>query len=107
MEKQAVKEATNETTVFKRTRVISYILDQVSYLRPDLQLSRALDCINSKLERQETTKLFTDANNDMKTYDQLRPATLERFTRLVEELTKEKKPDKTVDEVNTILFYAK
>ena len=107
MEKQAVKEATNETTVFKRTRVISYILDQVSYLRPDLQLSRALDCINSKLEHKETTKLFTDANNDMKTYDQLRPATLERFTRLVEELTKEKKPDKTVDEVNTILFYAK
>jgi len=107
MERQAVEEATNETTVFKRTRMILDVLDQVSRLRPDLQLNRALDRINSKLELKKVTKLFRDANNDLKTFDQLRPVTLDRFTSLVHELTKEEKPEKTVDDINTLLFYAK
>ncbi len=107
MEIQASDEATSETTVFKRTRMISDVLDQVARLRPDLQLNSALDRISSKLEQKKANKLFRDANNDLKTFDQLRPVTLDRFTSLVKELTKEEKADKTVDDINTILFYAK
>ena len=107
MESQAAEEATNETTIFKRTPKISEVLDYVSRLRPDLQLNRALDRINSKLELKKTNKLFRDAKEDIKTYDQIRPVTLSRFTSLVQELTKEEKPDKAVDDVKTILFYAK
>ncbi len=107
MERQAVEEATSETLIFKRTKSIDFILDNVAKYLPDLQLSSALSAIDSKLELKKTRKLFSDAKDDLVAYDQFRPNTLERFTLLVEELTKEKKPEKTVDEINTLLFYAK
>ncbi|MEX2029266.1 MAG: SNF2-related protein [Candidatus Paceibacterota bacterium] len=107
MERQAVEEAINETLVFRRTKTIEYVLDIVSKSLPELQLSSALDRIESKLELKKTRKLFSDAREDLKTYDQLRPVTLTRFTILVKDLTKEKKPEKTVDDINTLLFYGK
>ncbi|MDO8583540.1 MAG: helicase-related protein [bacterium] len=107
MERQAEEEATSETLVFRRTPTVEIILDSVAKYLPDLQLSGALDRIDSKLELKKTRKLFSDAKEDLKTYEQLRPITLERFTTLVIELTKEKKPEKTVDRINTLLFYAK
>jgi len=107
MEHQAVEEATSETLVFKRTRSIEFILDNVSKYLPDLQLSTALARIDSKLELKKTRKLFSDAKEDIKNHEQLRPITLERFTSLVKELTKEKKAEKAVDNINTLLFYAK
>lgn len=107
MESQAVEEATSETLVFKRTKSIDLILDSVTKYLPDLQLSNALSRIDSKLELKKARKLFSDAKEDLITYDQLRPVILQRFTSLVEELTKEEKPEKTVDEINTLLFYAK
>lgn len=107
MERQAVEEATSETLIFKRTQSISIILDSVAKHLPDLQLNSALDRIDSKLELKKTRKLFSDAKEDLKTYEQLRPITLNRFTTLVKELTKEKKPEKTVDDISTLLFYAK
>jgi len=107
MESQAVEEATNETLVFKRTPTVEFILDNVSKYLPDLQLSSALARIDSKLELKKTRKLFSDAKEDIKNHEQLRPITLERFTALVKELTKEKKAEKAVDNINTLLFYAK
>ena len=107
MESQAVEEATSETLVFKRTPSIEIILDSVAKYLPDLQLSSALARIDSKLELKKTRKLFSDAKEDIKTYEQLRPITLDRFTSLVKELTKEKKAEKAVDNINTLLFYAK
>ena len=106
MERQAEEEATSEALVFKRTPSIGVVLDVVAKYRPDLQLSNALDRIASKLELKKTRKLFADAREDLKTYDQLRPITLERFVILVKDLTKEKKPEKIVDKINTLLFYA-
>jgi len=107
MESQAKEEATSETLVFKKTQSIAVILDSVARVLPELQLSNALDRIESKLELKKTRKLFSDAKEDLKAYEQLRPATLERFVLLTKELTKETKPEKTVDEINTLLFYAK
>ena len=107
MESQAVEEATSETLVFKRTPSIEIILDAVAKYLPDLQLSSALARIDSKLELKKTRKLFSDAKEDIKTYEQLRPITLDRFVSLVKELTKEEKPEKTVDDISTLLFYAK
>lgn len=107
MEHQAKDEATSETLIFKKTQSIILILESVAKCLPALQLSSALDLINSKLELKKTRKLFSDAKEDLKTYDQLRPITLSRFALLVKELTKEKKAEKTVDEINTLLFYAK
>lgn len=107
MESQAVEEATNETLIFKRTQTIETVLDAVSKYLPDLQLSNALNRIDSKLEFKKTRKLFSDAKEDLKTYEQLRPITLDRFVSLVKELTKEKKTEKSVDTINTLLFYAK
>ena len=107
MESQAVEEATSETLIFKRTPSIEIVLDSVAKYLPSLQLSSALMRIDSKLELKKTRRLFSDAKEDLKTYEQLRPITLERFTVLVKELTKEKKPEKSVDEVSTLLFYAK
>lgn len=107
MESQAVEEATNETLIFKRTQSIEMVLDVVSKCLPDLQLSNALNRIDSKLEFKKTRKLFSDAKEDLKTYEQLRPVTLDRFVSLVKNLTKEKKSEKSVDNINTLLFYAK
>lgn len=107
MESQATEEAMSETLVFKRTPSIEVILDAVAKYLPDLQLSSALDRIDSKLELKKTRKLFSDAKEDIKTYEQLRPITLDRFVLLVKELTKEEKPEKSVDDINTLLFYAK
>jgi len=107
IESQAVEEATSETVTLKRTPSIDIILDTVVKYLPDLQLSGALDRIDSKIELKKTRKLFSDAKEDLKTYEQLRPITLERFKTLVAELTREERPEKTVNEVNTLLFYAK
>jgi len=107
MESQAVEEATSETLVFRRTQSIQNVLDTIAKYLPELQLSNALNRIESKLELKKTRKLFSDAKEDLKTYEQLRPVTLERFKTLVKELTKEDKPEKTVDDINTLLFYAK
>ncbi|MDO8522316.1 MAG: helicase-related protein [bacterium] len=107
MERQAEGEATRETLVFKRTSSIEVILDSVAKYLPDLQLSQALTRIDSKPELKKTRKLLSDAKEDLKTYEQLRPITLDRFTVLVKELTKEKKLEKTVDDISTLLFYAK
>jgi ERCC4-related helicase len=107
MESQAKEEAISETLVFRRTQSIQNVLDTIAKYLPELQLSGALDRIESKLELKKTRKLFSDAKEDLKTYDQLRPITLTRFTALVKELTKEEKPEKTVDNINTLLFYAK
>ncbi len=107
MESQAVEEATSETLKFRRTTSIEVILDSVAKYLPDLQLSSALDRIESKLELKKTRKLFADAKEDLKTYEQLRPITLERFMTLVKELTREQKPQKSVDRISTLLFYAK
>ena len=107
MESQAVEEATSETLVSKRTPSVEIILDSVAKYLPDLQLSSALTRIDSKLELKKTRKLFSDAKEDIKTYEQLRPITLNRFTTLVKEITKEKKTQKAVDNINTLLFYAK
>lgn len=107
MERQAVEEATSETLIFRRTPSIELILEKVSKYLPDLQLSMALARIDSKLELKKARKLFSDAKEDIKNHEQLRPITLERFTALVKELTREKKAEKTVDDINTLLFYAK
>jgi ERCC4-related helicase len=107
MESQAVEEATAETLVFKKTRSVEVVLDAVARSLPQLQLSAALDRIDSKLEFKKTRKLFSDAKEDLKTYEQLRPITLEKFVSLVKELTKDEKPQKSVDNISTLLFYAK
>jgi superfamily II DNA/RNA helicase len=107
MERQAVEEATSESLVFKKTQTIIDVLNVVAKFLPELQLSSALDRINSKLELKKTRKLFSDAKEDLKTYGQLRPITLDRFVILEKELTKEAKTEKTVDDINTLLFYAK
>jgi superfamily II DNA/RNA helicase len=107
MESQAVEEATAETLVFRRTRSVEIVLDAVARALPQLQLSAALDRIDSKLELKKTRKLFTEAKEDIKTYEQLRPITLEKFVSLAKELTKEQKPQKSVDNISTLLFYAK
>lgn len=107
MERQAVEEATAETLVFRRTRSVEIVLDAVVRSLPQLQLSAALDRIDSKLELKKTRKLFTEAKEDIKTYEQLRPITLDKFVSLVKELTKEQKPQKSVDNISTLLFYAK
>ena len=107
MESQAAEEATSEAMAYKRTKTTDLILESVARYLPDLQLSSSLNRIDSKLELKKTRKLFSDAKEDLVTYDQLRPITLERFTTLVSELTKEVKPEKVVDEINTLLFYAK
>lgn len=107
MESQAIEEATSETLIFKKTRSIEIILDSIAKYLPDLQVSSALDRIESKLELKKARKLFSDAREDLKTYEQLHPITLERFTALVKELTREQKPQKSVDHIKTLLFYAK
>ncbi len=107
MESQAVEEATAEALVFKKTRSVEIVLDAVARALPQLQLSAALDRIDSKLELKKTRKLFTEAKEDIKTYEQLRPITLEKFVSLAKELTKEQKPQKSVDNISTLLFYAK
>lgn len=107
MESQAVEEATSETLKFKKTRSIEIVLDAIAKCLPELQVSSALDCIESKLELKKTRKLFSDAKEDLKTYEQLRPITLDRFTTLVKELTREQKLQKSVDQISTLLFYAK
>ena len=107
MERQAEEEATAESLVFRRTPSVQIILDAASRYLPDLQLNAALDQIDSKLELKKTRKLFSEAKEDLKTYEQLRPVTLDRFVVLVKELTKEKKPEKSVGGINTLLFYAK
>jgi superfamily II DNA/RNA helicase len=107
MESQAVEEATAEALVFKKTRSVEIVLDAVARSLPQLQLSAALDRIDSKLELKKTRKLFTEAKEDIKTYEQLRPITLDKFVSLVKELTKERKPQKSVDNISTLLFYAK
>lgn len=107
MESQAVEEATADTLVFRRTRSVEIVLDAVARSLPQLQLSAALDRIDSKLELKKTRKLFTEAKEDIKTYEQLRPITLDKFVSLVKELTKEQKPQKSVDNISTLLFYAK
>lgn len=107
MESQAKEEATSETLVFRRTPTIVATLNAISVSLPNLGLSNALNRIDSKLELKKTRKLFSDAREDLKNHEQLRPITLERFTLLVKELTREENPEKKVDEVNTLLFYAK
>lgn len=107
MESQAVEEATSEKLIFKKTKTIETILDQVTKYLPDLQLSSALDRISSKLELKKTRKLFSDAKEDLKNYGQFRPITLDGLKALAKDLTREKKPEKTVDEIDTLLFYAK
>lgn len=107
MERQAVEEATAESNIFRRTPSIEIILDGVANYLPDLQLSGALERIDSKLDLKKVRKLFSDAGKDLKTHGQFRPITLDRFVSLVKDLTKEKKPEKTVDTINTLLFYAK
>jgi hypothetical protein len=102
MESQAVEEATAETLVFKKTRSVEVVLDAVARSLPQLQLSAALDRIDSKLEFKKTRKLFSDAKEDLKTYEQLRPITLEKFVSLVKELTKDEKPQKSVDNISTL-----
>jgi hypothetical protein len=86
---------------------VEIVLDAVARALPQLQLSAALDRIDSKLELKKTRKLFTEAKEDIKTYEQLRPITLEKFVSLAKELTKEQKPQKSVDNISTLLFYAK
>ena len=107
MESQAVEEAVSDALVFRRTKTIEVVLDAVTKFLPDLQLSRALDHISSKLELKKTRKVFASAQDDLKAYDQLRPITLEQLTVLAKELVRESKPEKTVDQINTLLFYAK
>lgn len=107
MESQAVEEATSETLVFRRTRSVEIVLDAVARSLPQLQLNAALDRIDSKLELKKTRKLFAEAKEDINTYEQLRPITLDKLVSLVKELTKEQKPQKSVDNISTLLLYAK
>lgn len=107
MESQATEEATSESLVFKTSPGDKIILDFIAKYNPALQVSGALERINSKLEFRKTKRLFADAKEDIKNHGQLRPVTLDRFSALVKELTKEKKPEKLVDDINTLLFYAK
>lgn len=81
------------------------LLDYLAAALPGLGLSLLLNNIATKQQLRKVEQLFLSANKELKIIGQLFPTTLERFTILAKELASTKPEEKTIEEVEAVLFY--
>lgn len=99
------EESKNSSSVLRLTPTKVQILDYLATALPGLGLSLLLNNIATKQQLRKVEQLFLSANKELKKLGQLLPTTLESFTRLAKELASTKPEEKTIEEVEAVLFY--
>lgn len=99
------EESKNASSVIRLTPTKVRILDYLAVALPGLGLSLLLSNITTKQQLRRTEQLFLAANKELKSLGQLLPTTLENFNKLAKELALTKPEEKTIDDVEAVLFY--
>jgi hypothetical protein len=99
------EESKNSNAVIRLTPTKVRILDYLSTTLPGLGLSLLLNNIATKQQLRRVEQLFLAANKELKIRGQLLPTTLENFNKLAKELALTKPEEKTIEEVEVVLFY--
>ncbi len=99
------EESKTSNSVVRLTPTKIRILDYLATALPGLGLSLLLNNIATKQQLRRVEQLFLSANKELKKLGQLLPTTLESFTKLAKELTSTKPEEKTIEEVEVVLFY--
>jgi hypothetical protein len=99
------EESKTSSSVVRLTPTKVKILDYLATALPGLGLSLVLNNIATKQQLRKVEHLFLLSNKELKKLGQLLPTTLESFTNLAKELTSTKPEEKTIQEVEAVLFY--
>jgi superfamily II DNA or RNA helicase len=99
------EESKTSSSVVRLTPTKVKILDYLATALPGLGLSLLLNNIATKQQLRRVEQLFLSSNKELKKLGQLLPTTLESFTKLAKELSSTKPDEKTIEEVEAVLFY--
>ena len=99
------EESKNTNSVVRLTPTKVRILDYLVTALPGLGLSLLLNNVATKQQLRKVEQLFLAANKEFKNHGQLLPTTLENFNKLAKELALTKPEEKTIQEVEVVLFY--
>jgi len=99
------EESKTSSSVVRLTPTKVKILDYLATALPGLGLSLLLNNIATKQQLRRVEQLFLSSNKELKKLGQLLPTTLESFTKLAKELSATKPEEKTIEEVEAVLFY--
>jgi ERCC4-related helicase len=99
------EESKTSSSVVRLTPTKVKILDYLAMALPGLGLSLLLNNIATKQQLRRVEQLFLSSNKELKKLGQLLPTTLESFTKLAKELSATKPEEKTIEEVEAVLFY--
>jgi superfamily II DNA or RNA helicase len=99
------EESKNTNSVVRLTPTKVRILDYLVTALPGLGLSLLLNNVSTKQQLKKVEQLFLAANKELKNHSQLLPTTLENFNKLAKELALTKPEEKTIEEVEVVLFY--
>ncbi|CAN2228902.1 SF2_C_SNF domain containing protein [Candidatus Nanopelagicaceae bacterium] len=99
------EESKTSSSAVRLTPTKVKILDYLATALPGLGLSLLLNNIATKQQLRRVEQLFLSSNKELKKLGQLLPTTLESFTKLAKELSSTKPEEKTIEEVEAVLFY--
>jgi hypothetical protein len=99
------EESKNTNSVVRLTPTKVRILDYLVTALPGLGLSLLLRNIATKQQLKRVEQLFLAANKELKNFGQLMPTTLESFNKIAKELASSTPEEKTIQEVEAVLFY--
>jgi hypothetical protein len=99
------EESRTSSSVIRLTPTKVKILDYLATALPGLGLSLLLNNIATKQQLRRVEQLFLSSNKELKKLGQLLPTTLQSFTKLAKELSSTKPEEKTIEEVEAVLFY--
>ena len=99
------EESKTSSSVVRLTPTKVKILDYLATALPGLGLSLLLNNIATKQQLRRVEQLFQLSNKELKKLGQLLPTTLESFAKLAKELASTKPEEKTIEQVEAVLFY--
>lgn len=99
------EESKNSSSAIRITPTKAKVLDYLAVALPGLGLSLLLSNISTKQQLRKVEQLFMSAHKELKKLGQLLPTTLESFTKLAKELASTKPEEKTIQQVEAVLFY--
>ena len=99
------EEAKDGNSVVRFTPTKIKVLDNIAVALPGLGLSLVLENISTKQQLRRTEQLFKAAHQELKSFGQLLPGTLESFVALQKELKDAKPEERTIESVEAVLFY--
>ena len=99
------EESKTSSSIIRKTPTKVKILDYLAAALPGLGLALNLDKVSTKQQLRKVESMFLAANRELKTHNQLLPNTFESFVKLSKELALSKSEEKTIEEVEAVLFY--